>query len=290
MKEVRCKNCGSSSFHREDSFWICDYCGSRYEIDHQQDEKVEYLVMKAEDAFEKQKYGKMNECAMRILAIDPYHSYAWLMRMYFYGLRGETYCTRDMIEAGKKAVMYEREKIEYTKHRVYKAFTDWGRSGAFNAWSYIRTFQYGDLEKDEWKHPERIDSDRKKEAYRDWPTSAERQIDSAINALKEVPRSYFYPETDTTDRKGANLFNRKYVKEDYIKALNQCEDALERMKTCYETAGFDDSCFYTIRHCLEDMDGLWEKTGMERPSHQTVRIRMLNEDMKYRLKTEHVSV
>ena len=81
MKEIKCQNCGSLALHREDGFWVCDYCGSRYEIDRRQKEKIEYLVMKAEEAFEKQKYGKMNDCAMHNLAIDPYHSYSWLIRM-----------------------------------------------------------------------------------------------------------------------------------------------------------------------------------------------------------------
>ena len=284
MREIKCKNCGSASFRREGDYWICEHCGSRYLSEDKFAQEIKYYVMKAEEAFDNGKYEKMNDCAMRILSIDPEHSYAWLMRMYYFGFKAETYYTDDLIEAGKNAVRFEKEDLQDTELRVYKAFIDWGKSGALNANSHISVFQKKVKESPEWKHPEEMDAQKKIEEYRNWPASAASQLEAAVSALREVPQGFLHLGIQKAE-KDSSLNEEKPGSyqivdcwEQFISALEICECALDRIHDSYIAAGFDKEYSDDYEKYEIPMNDLWEKAGGKRPSPEMIHKKKEDQD------------
>ena len=260
IKLMECERCGATSFRKVKGVWTCNYCGASYIIKDGRDDKISHYTKKAEAAFENGKYNKMYECALKILALDPENSYAWLMQMYFYGMKKETFYTRYIIDAGKNAILYEKEEVQDTRERVNKAFIEWGESGAFNARSHIEIFYKSVLENDSWKHPEQMSPEDKEKEYSILPKSAREQGRAAVEALMEVEAEFL-----TGKEFGEVFYMQSYYYDKYKKALNNCERAIVVMKKSYQLTGFDKTKASDYQYLEDEMSVLWNKIGETRP-------------------------
>ena len=265
IRIIECEKCGASSFRKVRGVWTCNYCGASYIVDDECEKKIDYYTKKAETAFENGKYNKMYDYALKILELDPENSYAWLMQMYYYGMKNKPIYTSDIIDAGKKAILYEKEEIQDTRERVNKAFTEWGESGAFNARSHIEIFYKSVLESDSWKLPEQMSKEEKDKEYSFLPASASSQLNAATKALMEVETEFL-----TGEEFGKEFHLQSYYYDKYKQALYDCERAIRVMKKSYLLAGFERTKASDYKYSEDKMIVLWEKIGETRPSDEEI--------------------
>lgn len=265
MRLMECRKCGGSSFRRENTLWICEYCGAEYLPGDERTEKIEYYVMLAEEAFEKGKYSKMFKYSTKILALDPEYSYAWIMQMYYYGLQGDTKDTVYLIDAGKKAIKYEKNDLLDTRLRVNKAFLDWGKSGAFNARSHISIFYLSILKDEKRKQTGHWDSENKQKDYAGFRLSALNQLQAAVKVLKEIDTGFLMG-----DEFGDHFLLQEYYCKNYREALIDCERAILVMKKSCQITGDDEFSKYDYSYCKNSMDELWKKIGEKRPGVEQI--------------------
>lgn len=248
IEELKCRNCGSPAISKKDGVWICENCGSKFISSSGEEDKIPYYISMAETAAENHKYGKMNEYALKILAIDPQHAYAWLMRMYYYGTKKDEKNTQEIIDAGNKAVKFAGEDME-TIDSVYKAYLDWADSSMFYFNSRTNIFKdYYTPEK--WNKTITRTEEKIKESYWDYCYLARRYFDYAVMTLKEVDVDYL---------------NRKMNEmEKYREILYDAEQAALMQYGNYKRAGFDNKYEDDIRIVVRDLTALWEKIGVSR--------------------------
>lgn len=76
MKEFVCKNCGSDDLYRENGFYVCRYCGSKFLITRDDEAPRETVIELDCDVKKllqraKEDPTRAGKCAERILEIDP---------------------------------------------------------------------------------------------------------------------------------------------------------------------------------------------------------------------------
>lgn len=135
MKRITCEMCGSTDIVKDDGWYVCQHCGTKYTVEEakklivegsikidKSDDAKNYLKM-AESALEAGNGNQAYTYALSCLEIDPSNSMAWIVKMksIAYVATIDNLMMMEVVVAGKNAIENadNKEKVEKEVYRYY---------------------------------------------------------------------------------------------------------------------------------------------------------------------------
>lgn len=137
MKRITCEMCGSTDIVKDDGWYVCQHCGTKYTVEEakklivegsikidKSDDAKNYLKM-AESALEGGNGNQAYTYALSCLEIDPSNYKAWIVKMKSIAFA----CTignlmmPEVVVAGNNAIKYSDNKEE-TEKEVYTYYLE----------------------------------------------------------------------------------------------------------------------------------------------------------------------